>query len=554
MVAHMPACMRISRALACLALGLAACTDTAVEAPPGVLTVAQEQQASWVRSFNPFHPTGASRWPTRGGIYEPLLIYNTMTGAYVPWLATDHAFSKDGLTLSFTIREGVKWSDGSSLSADDVAFTFNLMHQHPALDIDGVWGYLAAVKSEAGKVSFTFSRPFVPGLFYIARQPIVPEHVWRDVADPVRFTNPDPVASGPFTEVVTFENQLFELGKNPYYWQPGKPKVERLRMPAFSTNDQANLALVFGEVDWSGKFVPAIDRTFVKKDPEHHHYWFPLVNGTVMLYLNTLRPPFHDVRVRKALSLAINRPELVDVGLYGYTRPADAIALSDAYRDWRSPEIAEAADWVQYDARRASELFDAAGYPLGHDGLRKNRDGEPLEFRLDVVAGWSDWVRSAQVLARQMRAIGVTISVTAYDFGAWFDRLNRGDFEMAIAWTIEGANPYDFYRALMATATKKPLGTTAASNWHRFGLPEVDEALARFERSLDKKEQHALAEGLERAFVEHAPSVPLFLNPSWGAFNDRRFTGFPDAKNPYAKLTPNDQPDALLVLTELAPR
>lgn len=524
--------------LSLIAACLFACSDKRADAPPGVLTVAQEQQASWVRSFNPFHPTGASRWPTRGGIYEPLMIHNTMTGKYVPWLATSYTFSKDGRTLTFAIRDGVKWSDGAALSAEDVAFTFRLMHEHPALDLDGVWGYLADVRADDRSAVFSFSRPFVPGLFYIARQPIVPAHVWRDIADPVRFANPDPVATGPFTEVVTFENQLYELGKNPHYWQPGKPRIERLRMPAFSTNDQANLALVYDEVDWSGKFVPAIDRTFVEKDPQHHHYWFPLVNGTVMLYLNTQRAPFDDVQVRKALSLAIDRQQLVDVGIYGYTRPADATALSDAYRDWRSAEIASGADWVQYDPSRASKLLD----------------GRKFEIQLDVVAGWSDWVRSAQVLARQLREVGVPVTVTAYDFGAWFDRLRRGDFEAAIGWTVEGPNPYDFYRALMATATRKPIGSDAASNWHRFGLPEVDEVLRDFERSLDPAEQRALAEQLQRAFSTHAPSIPLFLNPSWGAFNDRRFTGFPDEANPYAKLTPNDQPDALLVLTELAPR
>ena len=67
-----------------------------------------------------------------------------------------------------------------------------------------------------------------------------------------------------------FRNQLYELGRNPYYWQPGIPKFDALRFPAFPSNDRANLALVFDEVDWAGNFVPAIDRVFVARATERH--------------------------------------------------------------------------------------------------------------------------------------------------------------------------------------------------------------------------------------------------------------------------------------------
>jgi peptide/nickel transport system substrate-binding protein len=90
---------------------------------PNLLTVSTEQEATWVRNFNPLVPQGSSKWPTESGVYEPMIIYNTMTAEVVPWLATGYEYSADNLQLTFTIREGVTWSDGTPFTAKDVKFT-----------------------------------------------------------------------------------------------------------------------------------------------------------------------------------------------------------------------------------------------------------------------------------------------------------------------------------------------------------------------------------------------------------------------------------------------
>src|SRR5512143_436845 len=92
----------------------------------GVMTISQEQQSAWVRNFNPLLPDKSQRFPTRSGIYEPLFVYNVMTGEFVPWLATEYKWSPDATKLTMTTRDGVKWSDGQPFTAKDVAFTFNL--------------------------------------------------------------------------------------------------------------------------------------------------------------------------------------------------------------------------------------------------------------------------------------------------------------------------------------------------------------------------------------------------------------------------------------------
>jgi peptide/nickel transport system substrate-binding protein len=376
------------------------------------------------------------------------------------------------------------------------------------------------------------------------------------VKDPIAFANEHPVATGPFTEVLRFENQVYELGRNPHYWQPGLPKVRAIRCPAFPGNDRANLALVFDEVDWAGNFVPAIDRVFVQRRPAAHGYWFPLTGSTIFLYANTARAPFNDARVRKALSMAIDRDLLVDVALYRYSRPADATGLSDAYSTWRDSTAVAAGDWVRHDVLRASALLDAAGCRRGADGRRLLPNGKPWTYEILTVSGWSDWVRAAQVIARGLRELGIDATVRTYDFSAWFQRVQEGDFDLTLGWSFEGPTPYTFYQWLMASSTVKPAGTASMGNWHRYGSTAADSALAAFEREADPVRQRRLCADLQRVFVAQAPAIPLYPNPSWAEYNSGRFAGFPSKQHPYADASPNkfDRGECLLVLTGLVPR
>jgi peptide/nickel transport system substrate-binding protein len=125
---------------------------------------------------------------------------------------------------------------------------------------------------------------------------------------------------------------------------------------------------------------------------------------------------------------------------------------------------------------------------------------------------------------------------------------------MSLGWSTEEPTPYNFYRDLMGTDTLMPVGEASARNWHRFGAKEADGLFRSFEAATDPAEQKGLIEKLQSIFVESAPVIPLFPNPSWGEYNSRRFTGFPSKANPYAKLSPNNSPECLLVLTELKPR
>lgn len=539
------------------AASLAGCAPKRSDPPRGVMVVTQEQTASWVRNFNPLTTAAAARWPTLAGIYEPLFVFNSVQSRQVPWLATGREWREGNRVLRVTTRDSVRWSDGAPFSARDVAFTFDLLRRFPALDRRGVWGFLEGVRAvDARTVDFTFQRVFIPGFDELAAQQIVPEHVWKEVPDPVTFSNENPVATGPFTEVRVFRNQVYELGRNPYYWQPGKPALEALRFPAYPSNDRANLALVFDEVEWAANFIPAIDRVFVSRDPKHHAYWFPLTAGVVFLYPNTTRPPFGDARVRKALSMALDRDLMVDVAVFRYTHPADATGMSASYAAWLDSSAVRAGDWVKHDLPRANAILDSLGYTRGEGGIRRMPDGRPLRWEVLTVSGWSDWVRASQIIVRNLRAAGVDASVRTYDFGAWFQKVQEGDFDLSLGWCIDGPTPWHLYRWLMSSATIKPVGQVSAGNWHRHSSPAADELLAAFEAATDPAEQQRLSSAMQHTFVAEAPAIPLYPNPTWAEFNTRRVEGFPTAENPYADPSPNkmERGEVLLVLTSLRPR
>jgi len=538
----------ISRFFILLFILFSSCENKTIRDKEGLI-VYQENQISWVRNFEPLNPVSIPRWPTRGGIYESLYLNNPITTDWVPWLATNYKWENNNKKLLFTIRPNVQWSDGKPFSAHDVAYTLNLWNQYPALDTRNAWEYLKSVVAVSDTlVQIDFKRIYVPGFEAIAGAPIIPKHIWKELKDPLDFSNPDPVGTGPFTEILRFNTQVWELGKNHNYWQKGKPYVEKLIFPTFSTNEQTTLALLSGKLDWAGAFIPAIQRIFVDKDPEHHHYWFRNTGHSTFLHTNTKDPILKDSNVRKAISYAINREQVVKVGMYDYTKPAHVTSLSGPMAKWHSPEINDKENWTAFNLEKANELLDNAGYKWKNEKERIDAKGSPVKFDIIVVSGWSDWVRSAQVISQNLKKIGIKSTVRTYDFGAWIVRMQQGKFQMAIGWADKGSTPYNFFKGMMFSEYVKPIGETADINWHRFGIKEADSLIKEFEQTSDPKKMENIIYKLQHLFIEHAPGIPLFTELSWAEYNSKYFTNFPNAENPYGPLSPNESGVALTLL------
>ncbi|WP_102160382.1 ABC transporter substrate-binding protein [Zhihengliuella halotolerans] len=543
------ALLRAGAVTAIGALALTGCTATpdegAAEAGP-MLTVPREDMGTFSQNFNPFSPNAAPM--TTQSVYESLLIYNPAGGDTVPWLAESWEAADDGLSQTFHLREGVKWSDGADFVAADIVTTFELQRE-----LLGGFDYLDSVEAVDEKtVQFTFNRKFSPALFEVGQQVIVPDHIWSEFEDPGNEENPTPVGTGPYTEVSNFQTQSFDLLPNPNYWQPEKQKIPGVRMLAFAGNDGANLAAVNGDVDWAPQYMPDIQTTFVDKDPENRAYWFPPTGAEINWQLNTTLDMFADPDVRKALSMAIDREQLVKVGMSDYTIPADCTGLSGNYDEWRDADVVADCDWTGYDAEAAADLLDDAGFTAGANGQRTTPDGEPFAFDISVGSTSSDWLSVANIIAQNLQDIGVKATVDSPDWAAVVAGYETGEFETGIVWSANAPTPYQYYRNIMSTESVKDVGEQTFDNYHRLGDERADELLADFAATSDEAEQADIMSELQGIYSELAPVVPLFPGPEWGAFTTERFVGWPTEEDPYATLATR-APTTVLVLTSLEP-
>jgi peptide/nickel transport system substrate-binding protein len=537
---------------------LASCGSKSSSTSGAYLTINFEQVPTWVRNFNPFSasPLGA----TNTAVYEPMMIYNKATGKLVPWLATGYSWNTDNTLLTFNIRQNVKWSDGKPFTAKDVVSTFDLLKNNDALTGTGtnvLREYIDSFSApDNNTVEFKFKTVYTLALYDLANQIIIPEHIWKDVKDPLTWTNDNPVGTGPFTQVGKFDAQIYIMEKNPYYWQPGKPAYKGIRYPAFADNDSANLALANGELDWTGNFVPDIEKTFVAKNPADNHYYF-VGGGGISLLLNPALKPFDNPDVRKAISLGIDRKMIVQTAMYNYIPVADATGLGDTMTVWKDSAAVTAGTWINLDLTKANAMLDAAGLKRGSDGTRLDQDGKPMKYELIVPSGWTDWISACQIISQNMKDLGISINLTTPEENTWTDTVTKGQHQWALGWGSDGPTPYNFYRGQMSSLTAQPVGQSASENWNRFVNPEADNLLEQFATTSDLAQQKKIMSQIEMIFVNEAPVLPLFPGPDWYEYSTKRFTGFPSAENPYAPGVPypgSPYETPLIVLTTITPK
>jgi peptide/nickel transport system substrate-binding protein len=522
-----------------------------------------QSMTTFTKNFNPF--TSQSLYPTLNGIYEPLMIYNKVNGEVVPWLATEYKWSDDKLTLTFTIREGVKWSDGTAFTAGDVAYTFNLMKGNNALsgigqNAVGTSGYVSAVAATDDKtVAFTFSKVFLPGVYDIIQQDIVPEHIWTNIADPVKDINDNPVGTGPFTELVDFQDQAYELDRNPNYWQEGKPYFKGIRMPAFADNGASANMMINGEADWADQFYQNLQEAVLDKNPDLECWW-PTANVTQVFAFNDTVAPFDDVNFRKAISMAFDREKITKIAMNGAFVPTDLTGLPDAYAGYRVSDISTLGDnWVVYDPDKANQMLDAAGYTVGADGFRTNKDGSPMELEFMQVNGFSDWLAAAPIMKQELDALHLKIVMNTYDAGVAFDKWFKGDFQMSLTFTQLGTpTVYAWFADAMSAATMLPNGTpsTFGVNIWRYADPRIETFIEILATNTDEQAQKNAAVEMQKLFAEDAPFIPMWASAVDSCWSNKTFAGWPTENNPYTSVGPsvNGAVEQLIVMTTIYPK
>jgi peptide/nickel transport system substrate-binding protein len=509
----------------------------------GIVTLTYGPAGSWVRNFNP-HGTGGAPG-TAGLLYAPLLEFNPVKGGKVMyWLARKYAWGNHGHTLTFYLRPGLRWSDGKPLTSADALFSFNLAKKDKGFTFcNGCWS--AGVTSVTAPNATTFvvhiGKLNSTLLYYIGVSYIVPAHHFAK-SDPAKYTNANPVTSGPF-ELDSFSPQVFTFKRNPYWFQKGKPYVDGLRFPAYSSNDSANLAIINGDIDWAGTFIPNARQAYIAKDPQHNHFWFPSLGAPVALYLNNAKPPFNNLYVRRAISMAVDRTAIGKIAEDGYANPTNGAIIQPQFvKKWADPALLNAWPQTAEVSAAKAELAKAKDVDLSKT------------YNLNVVSGWTDWVTAVTMVQQELSQIGIHVNVQPLQFSAWLSAVQSGNYDMSIGWTDSGPNPFYTYRDAFWSQNTAPIGQTALTNWERYTNPQMDKLIAAFYATTKVSRQVALLKQMERLYVRDVPIVGLFYGPWWYEYNTKRFVGWPNSTHPYDQGSPWAAPSNLDVILHVHKR
>ncbi|AHH94565.1 ABC transporter substrate-binding protein [Kutzneria albida] len=518
--------------------GLAACGGGAKQANTGAVLNVGMPNGPQTNNSNPFIVSSAAfSLGYRRMIYEPLVMTNAVrvTEPGKPWLATKWDWSENYHKLVLTIRDGVKFSDGQPMTAEDVAYTFQLLKDNPGLNYDAL--RLGGISVSGNQVTLTFDKSQFVNQVKILRTFVVPKHVWSKVANPTTDTVANPVGTGPYT-LKSFTPQTVTLTVRDSYWQD-LPKVKELRYTSYNDNNAQTTALGNGSCEWSFTFIPNYKAVYTSKDPEHFKLWFPAMLAVHGLWFNTERKPFDNPVLRRAMSMVVNRDDIFNQGEAGYFYPkADNVTgiPTPAGDSFIAPEYQ--GKTMKVDIAGAKKLLTDNGFRYQGDTLL-DTTGKPVTLTLSNPSGWSDYITDLEILRDNFAKIGITATVDKANQDAWLKAVDTGNFDAVMHWTNDGATPYDLYQNIMDASLYKPVGTGGVSgNYGRFSSPEGTQALQRYAEAADDAGRAAALATVQKIMVEQQPVIATSAANAGGEYSTRNWVGWPDEQNPYGPAQP----------------
>jgi peptide/nickel transport system substrate-binding protein len=504
---------------------------TAHAASGGVLSM-ESSPVGEASGFNPYLPNSAAR--VVGAVsmtYEPLFQANLAQPAkkngtpnVYPFLATGYKWGKGGKSITFTIRKGVKWSDGQAFGPADVAFTYKLIQKNPSINNGGL--PITGVSTSGDTVTVKFSSSEYANFQEVAGTVyIVPQHIWSTVGDPSKYLDANPVGTGPYT-LQSVSASGVVMTANPNYWGGpfgghGAPAVKTVQFPALSSNTSALSALLTDQVQWGGNFIPGFEKAVAGK---------PIVNNSPPGNTNSYEPnlskwPTNQLAVRQAISDAIDRTVIGEQGEAGQELPvtnASGLPLPVF-----TPYLASSVKHMNFSPHAniaaANKVLKDAGYKKV--GKYWALNGKVVKFAITDPSSYSDYKADDILAAKELQKAGIDATFEGLSVNQWNADMATGNFELTQHWSTTAANPVQQYNDWLnsSEATK----TNRAGNFEGLKDSKVDGMLAK---AAATPPGPALAKALgpiEKYVATNLPIIPTVYGSTWGQYNTGEFSGWP---------------------------
>ncbi len=577
------------------AIALAACqssTTTSSSSGGKVLIAEPTTGVTFSRDFNPFDPNSvASSMGTRSLVNEPLVEFDqldpTAAGTHY-WLATAYAFQNGGKDLQITIRQNVKFNDGSSFGPNDVAATFKAM-ENPKADTPGVPPQASDPTVSGNNVTLHFQTPQYTGLWAILGTTyILKASVADQVAQNPTMAIENPVGTGPFM-LASYSSSLIKWKPNPNYWG-GTPPESEIDTPSIATNAAASDALVSGQLDWAGNDIPNVYANYVNLNPLTNHAWFASGN-TVVLWFN-LNPGnggatgIDEAAVRKAVSYGVDRNALALLGESGYELPAKSssalvlpnqkaflpsdgslnadLSIAGNVPDGATAkaqnlpagadvyDILKGAGWTppatsHYDS--GTQTFKSGGNCDGTNNANCwTKGGKIIKFSIYDPVPFSDYWENAALMSQELQPLGMDVTTKpAQGYSDWNTNLtsNPSSWQTAIHWGNGGSIPYiqlqDWLQGSAPTSAAAHIG---------YKSDAAESALTAYASTdpNDTATLYPIVQKLETIMSTVVPEAPLLYGADWNVYSSAKYTGWPNQSNPYMNPSPSDPQMAYIVM------
>jgi peptide/nickel transport system substrate-binding protein len=446
---------------AAAAVPAALATVAPAAASSGSGSTLRVEAATSFSTFNPFTATGVGDQEVIDGVY-PFLTEIGKTGDLAPYLATKWTTSADKLSWTFTLRSGLKWSDGQPLTASDVAWTYNLIMKNSAAGaVNGglVTGFKSVTAPNATTLVITTSQPQANVPYAGASIPVVPEHVWNShVSDIANYANHGPypvVGYGPWNLTGYVSNQYATLTASKNFYG-GAPGYQTLIVQYYANSDAAVDALRTGGLDEIDDLTAAQYESLKGKSgiglyPTVSNIWDAIeVNSGARTQsgkkFGNGNPLLANSSVRKAISLAINRKELVSKVLDGLG-VVGAGYWPPAYQDYWSTPTGDTNDG--YDPAEAIKVLEAAGFTKTNaQGIRVDpKTGKELSFRLGIHSdSESTDSQLAPYIQEWLQAVGIKITVQSMSYNQLNSVLPEGNWDLLMdSWNTTSPDPTQLF-------------------------------------------------------------------------------------------------------------